>query len=478
MSSEKSSKLIGLNTATFLVIANMIGTAVFTSICFQIADIHSGMALIMLWVIGGLISICGAFVYGELASVFPRSGGEYNLLSNIYHPAIGFIAGWVSITVGFAAPVALSAMTLGIYLQDLFPQIDALRVSIAVIIFITIIHSISIKYGSLFQSFFTSFKIILIALLILGGLFLVPASDTHFNFDHQFFRDITSAPFAVSLFYISYAYSGWNAAAYFAGEVKNGKKNVPRALLFGTMFVTIIYVGLNYIFLRVIPFHQIPMFNPSASKTSIDVGIVAAKYIFGSVGGKLFGAALSIALMASVSSMIFAGPRVTETMGEDYTFFKFATIKNKQGAPYVATLIQMMITILLVLFQKFDAVFEYIGFTLNLITTLTVIGIFVVRYKKLNTADGYKTWGYPITPVIFIGYSLYIIYFLLQKDFQKIMLFEKGLLPFSEAIPVSIVGFLTVLSGLIFYYFSPKKKTFSSVKKEDEPTEERNFDRL
>ncbi len=455
--STSETKSISLSTATFLVIANMIGTAVFTSICFQIADIHSGMALIMLWVTGGLISICGAFVYGELASAFPRSGGEYNLLSNIYHPAIGFIAGWVSITVGFAAPVALSAMTLGIYLQDLFPSIDALRVSIAVIILITVIHSVSIKFGSLFQVFFTVFKLALIVLLILGGLFFVPASDTAFRFDAKFLSDFTSAPFAVSLFYISYAYSGWNAAAYFAGEVKNGKRNVPKALFFGTLFVTLIYVGLNYIFLRAIPFDQIPMFNPELKKTSIDVGIVAANHIFGSVGGKLFGAALSLALMASVSSMIFAGPRVTQTMGEDYAFFRFATIKNKQGAPYVATLIQMLITILLVLYQKFDAVFEYIGFTLNLITTLTVIGIFVIRYKKVGPADGYKTWGYPITPLIFIAYSFYIMYFLLQKDLDKIIQFQQGLKPFSESIPVSIVGFLTVLSGLVFYYFSPKK---------------------
>jgi APA family basic amino acid/polyamine antiporter len=153
-----------------MVIANMVGTGVFTSLCFQTFDLTTGFSILFLWLLGGVIAFCGSVAYSELATIFPRNGGEYNLLSHIYHPSVGFLAGWVSVTVGFAAPVALAAMALGEYLKAVVPQVEPLRVSIAVVILVSIIHSVSVKFGSLFQNFFTIFKIILIFILIIGGV--------------------------------------------------------------------------------------------------------------------------------------------------------------------------------------------------------------------------------------------------------------------------------------------------------------------
>ena len=455
MSSEKSSKLIGLNTATFLVIANMIGTGVFTSLFFQVGAIHSGFALLMLWIFGGLAALCGSLVYSELATKFPRSGGEYNLLSEIYHPAIGFVSGWISITVGFAAPVAVNSMILGEYVHGVLPEINPLKVGIVVVIVISIIHSVSVKFGSQFQNFFTILKLILIFILIAGGFIMGNKEHYPINFSSDALKDMLSTPYAISLIFVSYAFSGWNAAAYFASEIKNPQRNIPRAMVFGTLIVTVLYFLLNYTFLQNIPFTEI------GKPANADTGLIAAINIFGKKMGTIYGMFFSLALVASISSMIFAGPRVTQVMGEDYKFFSFAAIKNNAGAPYVATLVQMTIALLLMLTSSYGDIFTYIGFTLSLITLLTVFGIFIIRRRKLSETNNYKTWGYPVVPIIFIALALWMIYFTIIGNPK-----------------VSLIGFATALSGLVFYYFSPKKKTFSSTKNEDETTEERNFERL
>jgi len=411
----------------------MIGTGVFTSLFFQVGAIHSGFSLLMLWVFGGIAALCGSLVYSELATLYPRSGGEYNLLTQIYHPAVGFISGWISITVGFAAPVAVNAMILGEYVHGVNPEMNPLKIAIVVVIVVSIIHSISVKFGSQFQNIFTILKLVLIVILILGGMLL--GNKQHFNFipSKTAVHEMLSMPYAISLVFISYAFSGWNAAAYFASEIKNPNRNIPRAMIFGTLVVMFLYVLLNYTFLQNIPFSDIGLAE------NADTGLVAAIHIFGVSLGKTYGIFFSIALVASISSMIFAGPRVTQVMGEDYAFFKFAAIQNKSGAPYVATLVQMTISLLLMLTSSYGDIFAYIGFTLSLITLMTVLGIFIVRFKNKSTTN-YKSFGYPIVPLIFIGLSIWMIYFTVVGNTK-----------------VSLIGFGTAISGLVFYYFSPRK---------------------
>jgi APA family basic amino acid/polyamine antiporter len=431
---SESTNKISLNSATFLVIANMIGTGVFTSLFFQVGAIHSGFALLMLWIFGGLAALCGSLVYSELATRFPRSGGEYNLLTEIYHPAVGFVSGWISITVGFAAPVAVNSMILGEYVHGVYPDINPLKIGIAVVIIISIIHSISVKFGSQFQNVFTILKLVLIVILIAFGFILGNKQHYPIMPNSASLKDMLSMPFAISLIFVSYAFSGWNAASYFASEIKNPKKNIPKAMVFGTLIVTVLYFLLNYTFLQNIPFAEI------GKPENADTGLIAAINIFGVKLGKIYGVFFSLALVASISSMIFAGPRVTQVMGEDYKFFSFAAIKNNAGAPYVATLVQMTISLLLMLTSSYGDIFTFIGFTLSLITLATVVGIFVIRFKNKNVGDNYKVWGYPVVPIIFIGLSLWMIHFTIVGNTK-----------------VSLIGFGTALSGLLFYYFSPKK---------------------
>ena len=299
---------IGGVTATNIVIANIIGTGVFTSLGFQALDIKSGFSLLMLWVIGGVFALCGALCYGELGASMPKSGGEYRYLSDIYHPAIGFLSGWVSVAVGFAAPSALAAMAFGKYTAQILPVAEDGAVpaifAIAITIAVSLIHAQNLKIGSIFQNVTTGVKVAVIVVFILCGLLLADPQPLSFAPSAADLGTIASAPFAVSLVYVTYAYSGWNAAVYLASEIDEPAKNLPRSLLAGSAVVTLLYVLLNFVFLYSTPLEELA--------GEIEVGYIAATNIFGTVGATLMGGAISFGLVSSISSMVWAGPRVTQ----------------------------------------------------------------------------------------------------------------------------------------------------------------------
>src|SRR5438270_1086935 len=219
---------VGFVTACSIVIANVIGTGIFTSLGFQLNDIQSGFALLMLWVVGGIAAVCGALCYGELSAALPRSGGEYHFLSQIYHPALGFMAGFVSATVGFAAPIALAAIAFGKYLQGVLGFGSPVLLSFSWVWSVTAFHLGNLQVGSAFQNLSTLVKLLLIAALIGAGLFMQSKQPISFFPASGDAITIFGAPFALALVYVMYSYSGWNAAAYITGEIKQPEKNVPR----------------------------------------------------------------------------------------------------------------------------------------------------------------------------------------------------------------------------------------------------------
>src|SRR5215467_6925071 len=231
-------------TATAIAVADMIGIGVFTSLGFQVREIPTGFSLLMLWVVGGLTALCGAVSYAELATALPRSGGEYNFLSRIYHPALGFLAGWVSATVGFAAPTALAAMAFGVYFEGVLPGIPPLALGLGVVWIVALVHLIGIRHGSTFQNVSTAIKVILIVAFIVAGFTVGNPQPISFvpsarDLDHLF-----SAPFAISLVFVMYSYSGWNAATYIVNEVREPEKSLPVSLLAATLIVLVLYVAL------------------------------------------------------------------------------------------------------------------------------------------------------------------------------------------------------------------------------------------
>jgi APA family basic amino acid/polyamine antiporter len=429
-----SSKPVGLYTATSLVIANMVGTGVFTSLGFQVLGTHSVFALLLLWIIGGVAAATGALAYGELGAAMPRSGGEYHYLSKIFHPALGFLSGWVSATVGFAAPVALAAMALGNYASRIFTSLKPLPVGIVTVLILTAIHASDVKAGSRFQDVFTSVKVLMILFFIGAGLLLGGVPGHHISLfpESGLFKDIFSRDFAVNLFFVSYAYSGWNAAVYIAGEIDRPQRNLPRSLLVGTLAVTAMYVLLNFVFLYTTPMDKMA--------GQVDVGYIAATSIFGETIGKMMGVVIALLLVSSVSAMIMAGPRVAQVMGQDVPLLGFLAKTTRKGAPAIAIVIQATITLFLILTSSFERVITYMGFTFNLFTMLTVIGLIVLRVKQPELPRPSRMWGYPFTAIIFLLIGLWVlVYGLIYKPTE------------------SIAGFATVLTGLVVYGLGKNK---------------------
>lgn len=394
---------LGFTTAVSLVIANMVGTGVFTSLGFQVIDIKSPFAIICLWLVGGIIALCGALTYGEIGVALPRSGGEYNYLSKLYHPLVGFLSGWVSITVGFAAPVALAAVALGSYVSKIFPQVSVNLLAITVVGIITMIHTTNLKTGGGFQRVFTLLKVIVIVFFIIMGFTYTPEHVTIIGVQVGSWKEIFSPAFAVSLVYVSYAYSGWNASSYIAEEIDKPEKNLPRSLFIGTLVVTVLYVLLNFIFMYTVPTEKLAGY--------VEVGYLSAINIFGAKIGNLMGLVIALLLVSSISAMIMAGPRISKAIGEDLGKLNLLAKTNKNGIPYVAIILQSIITVVLILTAQFESVLTFIGFSLSLFTFLTVCGIFIIRARGMHKKLAYKTFGYPIIPIIYLALNAWMLYF-------------------------------------------------------------------
>ena len=427
MKSEISKNKLGLFSVISFVIANMVGTGVFTSLGFQLMGLQNSVSILILWAVGGVLAFCGALVYGELGAAMPRSGGEYNYLSKIYHPAVGFLSGWISLTVGFSAPVALACMAMSGYIHSVIPAINPMIFALCVLTVITLVHSFSINTGSKFQNVFTVFKITLILIFVISGFILIDVPQPiHADFTSFTLPDLMNKNFAQSLIFVTYAFSGWNAAAYIAGDIKNPQKNLPKSLFISTIAVTAAYLLLNFVFLYS---------SPKADLIGqVEVGFIAANSIFGSTGGVIMALLISILLISTISSMVFVGPRVSQVMGEDYKLLKPLAYKTKNQIPINAVWLQYGISAILIITASFSQVMTYAGFTLNIFTLLAVFGVIVHRYRFPKAVRPFKTWGYPVTPLLYAAIIVWTLFFLLQTNTKE-----------------SLYGLLTVLVGLVIY---------------------------
>jgi APA family basic amino acid/polyamine antiporter len=390
----------------------------------------------MLWIIGGVAALCGALCYSELAAALPRSGGEYHFLSKIYHPAVGFMAGFVSATVGFAAPVALAAMAFGHYFNGVFGFGSPVVLSFVVVWIVTVFHLRNLQIGSAFQNVATLVKLLLICALIAGGLFVPSRQPISFLPASGDKAAMLSGPFAVALVYVMYSYSGWNASAYISSEIQRPEKNVPRSLLAGTGLVIVIYVLLNAIFLATTPAEEL--------KGQLEVALIVGKHIFGDNGGRFAGAIICLGLIAAISSMTWIGPRVTMSMGEDHGLLRWLGGKNEHGIPINAVLLQLLFVNLLLLTQRFEDVVRYTQFSLLLCSLLTVLGVIVLRFTNPGITRPYRVWLYPVPPIVFSIITIWMMFYLFRSHTAE-----------------SLAGLATALSGLLLYFCAQKNRVRS-----------------
>ncbi len=421
-------------TVIAVVIANMVGTGVFTSLGFQLLDLRSGFALLALWAVGGLAALCGAMTYAELGAALPRSGGEYNFLSRIYHPALGFVSGWVSATIGFAAPTALAAITFAAYgTSALVGEPDPwLRKAVAcgLVILLTVVHAGARSGSGGLQSVFTVLKVAVIVIFCVAALAAAPAlQPLTFMPVSGDGRLLFSGAFAVSLIYVSYAYTGWNAATYLSSELEDPQRTLPWILMVGTFTVMLMYIALNFTFLSVAPMGDI------AGK--VEVGFIAAEAAFGEAGGRFTGVVLALLLVSTVSAMTMAGPRVLQVIGEDFRGLSLLARTNRDGIPYVAIYLQSVLTLTFILTSTFESILVFAGFTLALNSFVTVLGVFVLRAREPGLPRPFRTFAYPLPPLIYLALTGWTLGFVLVNRPRE-----------------GLFGLALIGSGLLAYFLS------------------------
>lgn len=429
---QRQRKIVGITafTASAIAVADMVGIGVFTSLGFQVQGIQSAFSILMLWIVGGVVALCGALSYAELAAALPRSGGEYNFLSRVYHPALGFMAGWLSATVGFAAPIALAAMAFGAYFNGVAPGIASpLLLALGIVWLVALVHLTGVRHGSLFQNISTILKVVLIIGFMVAGLAYGDPQPISFAPSADDLGHLTSAPFAIGLVFVMYSYSGWNASTYIMNEIEDPQRTVPRSLFTATLIVLILYVGINAVFLYTTPMDKMA--------GQLEVALVAGTHIFGAEGGRIVGGLICAGLISTISAMTWIGPRVTKVMGEDFPLLAIFARETKNGVPAAAILLQLVIVTLLIFTQSFEQVLNYIQFSLTLSSFLTVLGVIVLRMTQPGLKRPFRVWAYPVTPVIFLGVTAFMMtYLIIEQPLQ------------------SFAGLATLLAGLVIYFIS------------------------
>ncbi len=430
MDRSASEASFSTRTGVSIVVANMIGTGVFTSLGFQLLDIRSAPVILLLWILGGALALCGALCYAELGAKLPRSGGEYNFLSRIYHPGVGFVAGWVSATIGFAAPTALAAMTAATYAHAVFPGLNVTAVALALVLLVGMVHLGSRRGSAGFQQAFTAIKIGLILVFVFSAWWFVDELQrVRWQLHMEDSTYLAGGAFAIALIYVNYAYTGWNAATYLAGELAEPRRSLPRILIVGTSCVMVLYVLLHVMFLSVAPM--------SAMAGQLEIGYVVAQHAYGAFGSQLVAAMLALLLVSTVSAMVLAGPRALQVIGQDFGALKLLARENKYGVPAVAIGVQTAITAALVVTATFDAILVFSSFTLALSTVLAVAGVVVLRRRQPHFEASFAVPWYPVPVIVYLSVMLWTLGYVLWVR------------------PVeALVGVALIATGWLFYQLS------------------------
>ena len=397
-------KTLSLPAAVAMVITSMIGVGVFTSVGFQLAGLPSGFVILMLWVVGGVVSLCGALCYAELVAMMPRSGGEYHILREAYHPMAGFLAGWVSITAGFAAPIAAVAMAFGKYTEALgLTGLPHQFVAATLIIAVAAVHLGSLRLVGSFLTATTVLKVGLILAFLVGAWMSKSGQEISFAPKTGDATLLASSNFATSLVYVMFAYLGWNGAAYVASDVKNPQRNVPLAFGIGIISVMLLYIVLNAAFLRSTPWDQM--------SGELEAALISAKAIFGESGGRFMGGLIAFGIISTVAGFTWAGSRVNQRMGQDFKNLVFLDQQNRWGAPAFALILQTTLSLIMLFSGTFDQVINYLMSQLIVCSMLAVLAVMILRWNRPQAERPFRVPLYPLPPLLFLAVSLWMLLF-------------------------------------------------------------------
>ncbi len=449
---EQLKAKLGFFPLTSIVVANMVGAGIFTTSGLLMKDLGNPVIMLLLWIVGGIIAMCGALCYGELGAAFPEAGGEYTFLSRIFHPRLGFLSGWVSFFVGFSAPIASSAIGFSEYITRAFPgllrlgcfspELEALMLkkilAITAIIIFTLIHIRGIEFGAKIQNYLTLLKVALIVGLVMLAFAFGQGDITHLAGGRDFVFNLSGwKTIGLSLMWIMFAYSGWNASAYIGSEIKNPVKNLPRSLIAGTGIVIVLYIALNTFYIYALP--------PEGMEGVISIGGAAAGSLFGKAVETTFSVLISFALFSSLSAFIILGPRIYYAMARDGYFFRFAaTIHPRYKVPAKSIMLQALIAIIMVFFGSFDQILTYMGFSLGIFPVFAIFGIFKLRRRQKSK---FKVPGFAVVGTFYILITITML-----------------TLSFFERPTESTIALLTVLAGFPMFELFKKLNKNKAVK--------------
>jgi len=425
-------RAIGLDTAAALVVANTIGSGIFTTSGFVARDIGSPAWLLGLWIAGGLIELIGALSYSELSAAMPEAGGEYVYLREAYGPLAGYLSGWTSFFIGFSGAIAAATLAFVGYLHHFVSFVGPSEspggkgLAIVILVLLTTVHVIGLRLGGGIQKVLTGGTIAGMAVLIVAGL-----TSGHGNTANFHSAIPAQGNAAVSLIFIIFAYSGWNAAAYVAGEVTEPQRTLPRALLAGMGVVIVLYLGMNLLYLYALPMSAMSGVLAVAQKASVG--------LFGGIAAHWITALLALAILSSASAMVVAGPRVYYAMARDGVFPALVGLVSPRfGTPARAMILQSAWSVVLILFfGTFEKIVIYTEFAVVIFSGLAVASVIALRLRKPNLARPFRIPGYPWLPAFYVCAMAWIaIYTLFSRPEEAI-------------VSLLVVGF-----GLPWYYLS------------------------
>jgi APA family basic amino acid/polyamine antiporter len=434
---------LGPLDAAAIIVANVIGGGILFFPPGIAANVPDTWWFLSTWVAGGFLAFCGAMAYAELAALRPRAGGEYVYLREAYGSLAGFLTGWTSFVAGFAGAAAASAMIIPLYLERFIPgsanstpiiQIPlpylAITISnqtilaIAVIWLFALVHIRGVGPGRLVSNVLTILKVgsllVFIALgLTMGGTTEAPAQAAA--------GVVTPTGWFLGLIVVMFVYSGWNASAYMAEEVRNPGRNLPLSLALGTAAVTVIYLLINLLYLAVIPIGELVTVKGSV----LDV---AAERLLGARAGDIMGIVSLISLAAGINAWTFAGPRVYFAMARDGVFFPAAArVHPKYRTPATSVIAQALWSTVLVLTGSLDALGNYVAFAITLFAGIAVAAVFVLRAREPHAPRTFQAVGYPVTPAIFVVFSFVMV---INAIYRSPVVTGTGLLVIAAGIPL------------------------------------------
>jgi APA family basic amino acid/polyamine antiporter len=427
---------LNLFDATLLVIGNVVGAGIFSTSGFLAGELPQPLLFIAIWVIGGLLTLCGALTYAEMAGMFPRSGGDYQFLKEAYGPWAGFLLGWVSFWVITPGSMAVLSIAMVGYIKGFFAFDYALAEKVlaaAIILFFSFINYRGVRLSGTLQDFSTIGTLLIILALILGGF--VSGKGSWQNFNVASLSDFPlSKLFGPAMIAVLFTYSGWFASTYIGGEVKNPGRNLPFSLLLGTIIITLFYTAINLIYLYALPLSRL--------KDTVNVAQLAAETLFNPRLSQVISLAIILAISGSINATILGGTRIYYAMAEDKIFWSpLRRLHPEYGTPYFSILSQMILACLLVSLGTFGQLLSYVVFVMLLSSIAAGIAHLILRQRNPGLSRTYRTWGYPVVPLLFICFYIWIA---VQITYAKPL--------------TSIAGLIITLSGYPFFVWFKKKE--------------------